>query len=369
MHPTSPLAAHDGVRPDDDLRQDDEERTAAPPANALDARRLRSAFLDLYGRPPFLAERETWSGRGLAELLDDALGNEEFWKHWLSEQLYYFLLIDNFRPQAERVRALPQDLVARRVGVRDAIHRVCLSSSFDQRNPGSDTFVSVVMEQLLGVVVQDDKRELEIGKRVYDGHPGRFLGQQGNSQADVVRIAIEDARFLRRFLEREHQRLLRRAPGSRELRDRARELDRNPLDYLDLLRDWYQSEHYATRLTELAPQSNRMFVRSLHVDLFDRLPDEDESRRMRDALDGLSDPGPLRWVIARMMLDSGHAQLPARGAIADPTQWIGELFERFLGRAAEAGELAEFVSVYHDPACRPQTIVYALLTHPDYHHY
>ena len=106
MHPTSPLAAHHGVRPDDDLRQDDEERSAAPPANALDARRLRSAFLDLYGRPPFLAERQTWSGRGLAELLDEALGNEEFWTHWLSEQLYYFLLIDNFRPQAERVRAL-----------------------------------------------------------------------------------------------------------------------------------------------------------------------------------------------------------------------------------------------------------------------
>ena len=365
MQPPPPL--------DDDVRGDD-ERTSAPPAHELNARRLRSVFLDLFGRPPYLAERERWAGQGLSDLLEVALDRSselhaELWGNWLDEQLYYFLLIDNFRPQAERVRTLPEDLVGRRIGVRDAIHRICLCSSFDQRNPGADTFVTVVMEQLLGIVVQDDKRELEIGKRVYDGHPGRFLGQSGNSQADVVRIAIEDNRMPRRFLAREYGRILRREPSSRDLRGWARDLDRNPYAYLELLSEWLLSDAYVERLSELAPQPNRMFVKSLHVDLFDRLPEEEESRRMRDALDGLSDPGPLRWVIARLMLDSGRTLVPGRAQIEDPTQWVGGLFERLLGRPAESQELSEFVSVYHDPACRPQTLVYALLTHPEYHHY
>ena len=37
-----------------------------------------------------------------------------------------------------------------------------------------------------------------------------------------------------------------------------------------------------------------MFIRSLFIDLLDRLPADGEGRRMRDALAGLSDPGPVK---------------------------------------------------------------------------
>ncbi len=90
---------------------------------------------------------------------------------------------------------------------------------------------------------------------------------------------------------------------------------------------------------------------------------------MRDALDGLSDPGPLRSILARLLLDSGTAALPARAEIEDPTAWIAELFERLLGRTASAEELRTFVTAFHDPACRPSTVVYALISHPEYHRY
>ena len=348
---------------------DDDLRTAAPPAYALEPQLLRLSFLDLFGRPPLEDERRKWAGKGLRELLDDQLGGPEFWAHWYEEQLYYFLLIDNFRPRSERVQAVPADLTAGKLGVRDAVHRVVLSSSFDQRNPGADTFVTVVMEQLLGVTVQKDVRNLDIGKALYDGKPGLFLGQQGNSQADVVRIAMEDKRFLRQFLEREYRRLLRAEPERRDLAEWARELDRNPMAYAGLVKDWMLSEAYQRRLETPRPQPNRMFIRSLFVDLLDRFPDEDEARRMRDALDCLSDPGPLRSVLARLLLDSGQVRLPDRAAIEDPTSWVAGLFRRLLGREATQEELASFVGAFHEPECRPATVVYALVSHPEYHHY
>ena len=44
-----------------------DERTAAPPAYVLDARRIRAVFQDLLGRPPVLVERQEWEGRVDAE--------------------------------------------------------------------------------------------------------------------------------------------------------------------------------------------------------------------------------------------------------------------------------------------------------------
>ena len=344
----------------------DDLRTEAIPARPLDARRLRSAFLDLYGRPPFLAERERWAGRALSELVDEALGSTELWRNWLEEELYYFLLIENFKPTSDRVLAVPEALAAGEIGVRDALHRIALCASFDRRNPGNDTFVTVLMEQLLGLTVQRVPRELEIGKRLYDGAKGSFLGRAGASQADVVRIAVEDPRALRHFLSRECRRLLRREAETRELGEWRRVVGKDGRGFARLLREWFLSEDYDHRLTVREPQPNRVFVRSLFVDLVDRLPDESETHRMRNALDGLADAGPLRSVIARLLIDSGQVQLPARDEVRDPTAWIGTLFDRYLGRAARPEELAAFVRAFHDPACRPQTVVYAIVSHPEY---
>ena len=343
-----------------------EARTEAPPAYALDARRLRAVFQDLLGRPPFAIEREEWLGRSCAELCDEVLDSEPFWQNWLEEELYYFLLIDNFRPSSERVLAIPADLADGRITVRDALQRIALSASFDRRNPGPDTFVTVVMEQLLGATVQKEPRELEIGKAIYDGEPGTFLGQRGSSQADVVRIAVDDRQALRHFLRREHERLLRAEPDSSDLAGWARDLEKERTRYVELLRGWILSDAYDRRLEDRRPQPNRVFVRSLFVDLKDELPGESEARRLRNALDGLADAGPLRSVIARLLLDSGQARIPRREEVRDPTAWIAGLFERCLGRAASDEELAVFVSAFHDPACRPETVVYAIVSHPEY---
>ncbi len=330
------------------------------------SRTLRALFLDLVGRPPYAAERESWTGRERAELVGFLLESPEFWPHWLEEQLYYFLLVDNFRPVTEGVLDLPSELAGGTLGVREALHRICLSSSFDRRNPGPDTFVTVVMEQLLGLTVQKTPRELEIGKKLYDGTSGVFLGRSGSSQADVVRIAIQDGRCLEHLLRREFERLLRQDPGTRELEGWTRELEANEKGLASIYREWFLSDAYSERLETRAPEPNRLFVRALFVDLLGRLPEEAEAQRLRNALDGLADAGPLRAVVARLLLDSGKSPVPGRDAVNDPARWIGERFEQLLGRPATSRELQAFLDAYEDPACKPATVLYAIVSHPEY---
>lgn len=335
-------------------------------SEVLDARVVRALYLDLLGRPPFAPEREAWLGRRSAELVDTLLGGEEFWTNWLEEQLYYFLLVDNFRPATDGVLTIPTELASKALGARAALHRICLSSSFDRRNPGPDTFVTVVMEQLLGLTVQRNPRELEIGKKIYDGATGVFLGRTGSSQADVVRIAIEDDRALRHLLRREHLRLLRREPSEGDLIAWTKALASEDRALVDIFREWFSPPRYAQRIESRESEPNRLFVRALFVDLLGRLPAEEEAQRLRGALDGLADAGPLRSVIARLLLDSGRALVPERDAIPDPSAWIQGLFERLLGRSPGPDELAAFLEAYRDPCCRPATVVYAIVSHPEY---
>src|SRR6185436_19270094 len=190
---------------------------------------------------------------------------------------------------------------------------------------------------------------------LYDGSSGTFLGRAGSSQADVVHIAIADKRTLGHLLEREHERLLRQEPTAQDLSAWIGALENDEHAFPGILKEWFLSPAYDRRLATRAPQPNRLFIRALYVDLIGRLPDEDETQRLRGALDGLADSGPLRSLVARLILDSGKAPVPARAAITDPAAWIRGLFERLLGRSPGDEELAVFLESYSDPACRPAT--------------
>ena len=355
--------------PDPTASAGQDVRTEATPARPLDDSALRALSFDLLGRPPLEAERAQWLGRSRDELVTSLLASHESWTQWVEEQLYYFLLIDNFRPENERVDSLPELLAAGRLDVRSAIHRIALSPSFDQRNPGADTFVTVVMEQLNGIRVQKNVRELEVGKQIYDGRPGTFLGKSGATQSDLLRIAIEDRSFAQSFLAREYRRVVRAEPDKASLADFVRRFQRDPSEFRAIFAGWFASPEWDARVRTRATAPNRLWIQALYVDLLGRPPQPDEARRLRTALDGLSDTGPLRAVLARVLIDSGTVKVPEKVTISDPTAWIAGLFRRLLGREATADELSEFVTVFHEPECRPQTVLYALVTHPEYQTY
>lgn len=345
----------------------DAARSVARPALELDERTLRRLALDLLGRPPFEAERRRWVGEGRHALLDQWLGSEEAWRHWLEEELFFFLLIDNFRPLEERVRELPGQLAEGRVDVREAEHRIALSTSFDRRNPGADTFVTVVLEQLAGLGVQRNPRVLEIGKRLYDGSPGVLLGQRGSSQSDVLDIVIHSREFARTFLARQYRRLLRAGPEPAQLAAWAPAFQRDPRVYSELCRDWLLSPAYQARLANDQLLPNRLFVRCLFVDLTDALPREDERETLRQALDGLADSLPLRNVVSRMLLASDRVTFPTKESIEDPTAWVRGRFGRLLAREPDPSELQALVHAFHDPACTPRLVVESLVADREYH--
>jgi hypothetical protein len=335
----------------------------------LDARSLRAAFLDLHGRPPLAVEREVWLGRKLDDLVAERVGDQAFWAAWLEEQLYYFLLINNFRPRSERVLELPGLLAKGAIHAKDALWRIALSPSFDQRNPGADTFVTVVMEQLDGIVVQKNTRELEIGKAAYDGGPGLFLGTRVGSQSDVVAAAIDDKRFASHFVEREHLRLLRRVPDKKAGRAWTSRFRKEPAEMGAIYAEWMTSAAWLERLELRRPLSNRAWVKSVFVDLFDRLPDGDEARRMRDALDGLSNPRPLRSLLVRLLIDGSgdeRPKLPDEAELEDESGWVRSLFPLLLGREATADEARVFVHTLRREDCSPATLYLALLTSAAY---
>ena len=74
-------------------------------------------------------------------------------------------------------------------------------------------------------------------------------------------------------------------------------------------------------------------------------------------------------MLARLLLESGSGAAPPKEAIGDPEAWVGGLFERLLGRPPAAKELAACAAALRDPACRTTTVVYALVSHPEYQTY
>jgi len=347
----------------------DYQEQQAPPEAAIDARSLRALSFDLLGRPPLESEWKRWCSLTRSRLLDELVGSSDFWTQWFEEQLYYLLLVNNFRPQQERLAAVPRDLFEKRLDVREAIHRIALSSSFDQRNPGADTFVTVVMEQLAGLEITKNPRELEIGKRVYDGAPGTFLGAAAQSQADVVRNAIQCRAFASHLLRREHERLTRSKPEAKDLAGWCARLEKDPRCFPEIVRAWIEGPAYAARVARGAPLENRAFVRALYVDLADRLPTFQEAEPMREALDSLADSAPLRSITARLLLDSGKLAPRSRKDLSDAPAWVRTQFLRFFGRAATEPELAEFTRVLGEPEAKLETILYALVSSPEYNRY
>jgi hypothetical protein len=132
-------------------------------------------------------------------------------------------------------------------------------------------------------------------------------------------------------------------------------------------------------------KTNSQFVRGVYADLLGRAPTSytfsletaggdvlvafplDEQALLLNTLDAVGDPAPMRNLIVAGLVKSTEAQLPPKATIADPGAWIGEQFQRFLGREPNAYELAVFVDEWNgDPAVGPETVVRALLASREY---
>ncbi len=366
---------------------------ATPRLDAKQPRHVRALYLDTLGRTPDADELDLASMGRPNLLLRSLCNSREFWMQWYEEELYYFLLVDNFRPEdvgdgmgdmssaksgmdgsmqavsAAGSTSLPSRLNAGDLHILDAVRTLASSAAFNRANPGNDTFVSVVFEQLLGLTVQSQPALLEAGKRMYDGQRASLWGMEGRSQADVVRIACAQPAFAEVIIRRQYQRFLGHEPSRKQVRAWAAELVSDPHAFPDMVRGWLESEPYARRLESLRLKSDRQFIRGLYVDLTGAPPSLESMQRHRTALAAVADSGPLRSVIARVLLSTSGSGYRERQDPVDAPPLVRDVFLRFLGREPGPEELEAFALTYEQCDCEPELLVRAVTTHQEYQYY
>lgn len=335
---------------------------------AVTPRLLQRLCYDVVQRGPTDAERRIYTGAELSTVAERLVHSREAMSVWYEEQLWYFLLIDQFRPAGDQIERIPARLQKREIDARQALGEILLSTGFTLRNPGNDTFVTVVLEQCLGYRVQDKKVTpvLEAGKRIYDGRKGRFLGSEGQNQSDLIQIVLRHEDFARHLLRRHHERLLG-APLPKDSPDVAA-LQQDFGAFFAILARWLSSDDYVRALDQRRPKSERQFLRGLYNDLLERTPDYDELRNLRNAMQAMADPAPLRSVLAKVILDSGKAKLPASEKSKEDA-FVQRCFLRYLAREPGPREGEVFAHAMQQDGASPTHIVRALVGSLEYQTY
>jgi hypothetical protein len=325
-------------------------------------------YVDLVGRPPLPAEADAGLKLGKDALAAKLIASAEHHALWYEDELFYFLLLDDFRPADERLQALPERIAKGQTTVRDAIGEIVRSQWFNARNPGNDTYVTVVLEQLLGVVVQKEPGLLEAGKKMYDGYPSTVFGKKGSSQGDFVDIVFDQPGLASAYVGRHARRLLGSDLPKKELAAYAERFRADPASFAAIERDLVLSPAYEEAAGRQRRKTDQQFIRALYQDLFSRAPTYQEMRNVRNATQALADPIGIRSVIIRTILDSGSVALPEKDK-TDPAQWVPERYRALLGRDPSANELKTFTDAWTSKDCRPATILHAILTSTEYQHY
>jgi hypothetical protein len=350
--------------------------TEAPPSlldRALDPARLRMIrrlHFDLRWRGPRLEEFAQWHDKPHEEMVRAFLRDEETWNAWFEGQLYYFLLLDSFRPKEGALTTIPLRIAKGELTVPRAVEEIVRSQYFNARNPGNDTFVTVVLEQCLGMTVQEKRNQpvLEAGKRMYDGYKAKVFKQDGDSQADFVRIVFAQPDLYRHLLRRTWRDLHGSEIDPKRLEEWATACGARPEAFQALLEEWLTGPAYVEGAARPRMKSEIPYVRALFLDTLDRLPDYDELRNVRNAFLSLADPTPIRLVMGRVLLESGQARIPA--SAVTPPRFIEEQFVRLLGRQPTEKERASFVEALKtDPQVTPRVVLLTLISSPEYQTY
>jgi hypothetical protein len=334
---------------------------------------LRRLAFDALQRPPLRSEIAALVGMPVERVSRQVWRRQEAMEQWLEEELYFHLLIDRFRPRSGAIERLPQRLARGEASARDATAEILLSTGFALRNPGNDTFATVVLEQCLGLTVQDrrSKSELAAAKAMYDGRKARLLGVEGDSQADIVRIVLDRPEFAATLLDRQHRRLfgVRLASRGKAAIAAATATAGDGLQgFFELLAQWCSSPEYLTAMQTKRPRSHYQIVRGLYFDVLGRAPDYEETRNTRNALSSMADPTPMRIVLARILVESPKAILPGSRSEGDAA-FVRSAFEHYLGRPPVEEESAKFVEILAQRGATERHVARALLASVEYGYY
>jgi hypothetical protein len=203
---------------------------------------------------------------------------------------------------------------------------------------------------------------------MYDGYKAKVFKEQGDSQADFVRIVFSQLDLQRHLLRRTWKDFHGTEIDPKRLEEWAATCAARPDAFVGLVEEWLTSPAYAEGTARPRPKAEIPYVRALFLDTLDRLPDYDELRNVRNAFLSLADPTPIRLVMGRVLLESREARVPA-SAVNAP-RFIDEQFVRLLARQPSAAERTAFLNALKDdPQVTPRLVLLTLISSPEYQNY
>jgi len=333
-------------------------------------RLLRRLFLDLKWRTPRMDEIRELYDVPHEEIVDRFLADTETWNTWYEQQLFYFLLLDRFRPSRGRVTTIPARLAKNELPVPLALREIVASTYFNDRNPGNDTFCTVVLEQCLGLVVQErrNRKTLDESKEMYDGYEATIFKTKGSSQSDFVRICFAQPEFFEHLLERSWEHLHGSPMPAARLEADTGRFREDPWAYRAILKEWLTGPAYVGGAGQARTKGEIPYVRGLFMDALSRVPTYEELRNVRNAFLSLADPTPIRLVMGRVLLESPQARMPLSALDAD--KFVKEQFVRLFARPPSTKEFATFSKALKtDPAVTPRVVLWTLISSPEYQTY
>lgn len=326
---------------------------------------LRRVIVDLLGRAPMEEDFAQAMGEKREETVARLVACKERFAFWYEEELYYFLLLDQNHPASKNLVEIPDRLAAGDEGIWDALHEIVISQYFNARNPGNDTYATVVLEQLMGMTVQKHTDVLERAKKMYDNYKQVLFTREGAGQADLVQIIMDQEDTYRFFVKRQYEKLVGKAIDKETLDRDTKRLAEDQSAWNDIVKGWILSPAYEGALAEMKKKSDQVFIRALYVDLLKRLPTYQELRSMRNAMQALADPGPLRNVMAKVMVDSDQVQ--AGGG--DAKAWIVDEYVKYLCREPSARELEVLGGAMASGRATAKMVLDAILSSAEYQYY
>lgn len=210
-------------------------RAPAPGAGAVPGAR---AFEALARRAPTAEESATLAALDGDALVKALLARPEPYRAWWEAELEHLGLTGEHQPRGGTWESVPDRLRAGRLSALDALQALLFSQAWTARHAGKEAYVGALLERVLVLTGPDAEGERASAERLHDGHAGSFLGKEAESQADLVRIAGQDARARRALLARAYGRIVGHDATAAVLDAALARVQQKPADFFPIVVGW-----------------------------------------------------------------------------------------------------------------------------------
>ena len=333
-------------------------------ADAVSLRRIRRLYLDVLGRSPTPAEALAEEARGPKVLVRNILLRAESGRAWVEALRVRLGLIGDHRPVGDEAADLALRIPSESLLPHVVEGVLVLDPSFRKRHPAGQALATAIADLLLDRA--PTQAELDLAAALAAGETGTHpaYGEIASAEAWLRKVVASEA-FERAALRRRLARFLDSGDVAKALGKALLAGRESPAAWRAVLESLLVEPGYLDR-KRLRSKDDLTYLRSLYIDLLERVPTDRELTALVRALQTMPGESAARAALARWLIDTGGAPIPLLVEIRDLPRWITDRFLRYLGRRPTAGELAAYGEAAYVEGGGPKLIIQALLTGAEY---